>query len=196
MRECIEYHEQHPHGSQIASARWEGGVLDDAYKRAGIVTAEYAKTFYLGTKLMTPEKARAVWAIYVWCRRTDELVDGPNASHITPEVRECRYLCIVLQPIHVGPTRSVLRNALSWRAPLTSACTSHSWVWGLRAAFSHTAGGPTQRKPYRPRIWSLLGCATWLQVRACFAFPALALSAGLALDVGCTGFDHQSRCLC
>ncbi len=53
------------------------------------MTAEYAKTFYLGTKLMTPEKARAVWAIYVWCRRTDELVDGPNASHITPEVCLC-----------------------------------------------------------------------------------------------------------
>jgi phytoene/squalene synthetase len=51
-----------------------------------VVTSEYAKTFYLGTKLMTPEKARAVWAIYVWCRRTDELVDGPNASRITPEV--------------------------------------------------------------------------------------------------------------
>ena len=50
------------------------------------MTSEYAKTFYLGTKLMTPEKARAVWAIYVWCRRTDELVDGPNASRITPEV--------------------------------------------------------------------------------------------------------------
>lgn len=55
-------------------------------RRAGVVTSEYAKTFYLGTKLMTPEKARAVWAIYVWCRRTDELVDGPNASRITPEV--------------------------------------------------------------------------------------------------------------
>lgn len=23
-------------------------------------------------------------SISVWCRRTDELVDGPNASHITP----------------------------------------------------------------------------------------------------------------
>ena len=34
---------------------------------------------------MTPEKQRAIWAIYVWCRRTDELVDGPNATHITPE---------------------------------------------------------------------------------------------------------------
>ena len=60
-------------------------TLDSAYERCREVTAEYAKTFYLGTKLMTPEKQRAIWAIYVWCRRTDELVDGPNASHITPE---------------------------------------------------------------------------------------------------------------
>lgn len=24
----------------------------------------------------------------MWCRRTDELVDGPNASHITPKALE------------------------------------------------------------------------------------------------------------
>ncbi|CAI5466254.1 unnamed protein product [Closterium sp. Yama58-4] len=59
-------------------------LLAEAYERCGEVCAEYAKTFYLGTKLMTPERRRAIWAIYVWCRRTDELVDGPNASHITP----------------------------------------------------------------------------------------------------------------
>ncbi|VAI26637.1 unnamed protein product [Triticum turgidum subsp. durum] len=34
---------------------------------------------------MTPERRKAVWAIYVWCRRTDELVDGPNSSYITPK---------------------------------------------------------------------------------------------------------------
>ncbi|WOH03582.1 hypothetical protein DCAR_0622981 [Daucus carota subsp. sativus] len=60
-------------------------LLNEAYDRCGEVCAEYAKTFYLGTLLMTPERRRAVWAIYVWCRRTDELVDGPNASHITPK---------------------------------------------------------------------------------------------------------------
>nr|AFP28795.1 phytoene synthase 1 [Vitis vinifera] len=59
-------------------------LLSEAYDRCGEVCAEYAKTFYLGTMLMTPERRRAIWAIYVWCRRTDELVDGPNASHITP----------------------------------------------------------------------------------------------------------------
>ncbi|KAK6266994.1 hypothetical protein QUC31_017831 [Theobroma cacao] len=58
-------------------------LLTEAYDRCGEVCAEYAKTFYLGTLLMTPERRRAIWAIYVWCRRTDELVDGPNASYIT-----------------------------------------------------------------------------------------------------------------
>ncbi|KAK2430644.1 phytoene synthase 2, chloroplastic [Trifolium repens] len=58
-------------------------LLSEAYDHCGEICAEYAKTFYLGTLLMTPERRRAIWAIYVWCRRTDELVDGPNASHIT-----------------------------------------------------------------------------------------------------------------
>jgi phytoene synthase len=34
----------------------------------------------MGTMLMAPAKRRAIWAIYVWCRRTDELVDGPQAQ--------------------------------------------------------------------------------------------------------------------
>ncbi|CAK8565492.1 unnamed protein product [Lathyrus sativus] len=62
-----------------------GDLLSSAYDRCGDVCAEYAKTFYLGTQLMTEERRKAIWAIYVWCRRTDELVDGPNASHITPK---------------------------------------------------------------------------------------------------------------
>lgn len=48
-----------------------------------------------GTKLMTPEKARAIWAIYVWCRRTDELVDGPNASRMNPRVGRPSHLPII-----------------------------------------------------------------------------------------------------
>ncbi|KAL5201126.1 hypothetical protein ABZP36_035480 [Zizania latifolia] len=59
------------------------GGLKAAFDRCGEVCKEYAKTFYLATQLMTPERRRAIWAIYVWCRRTDELVDGPNASHIS-----------------------------------------------------------------------------------------------------------------
>lgn len=60
--------------------------LDEAYKRCRDICAEYAKTFYLGTLLMTEERQKAIWAIYVWCRRTDELVDGPNAPHLNSAV--------------------------------------------------------------------------------------------------------------
>ncbi len=54
--------------------------LEEAYEACRRETAEWAKTFYLGTLLMPPAKRRAIWAIYVWCRRTDELMDSPEAQ--------------------------------------------------------------------------------------------------------------------
>jgi hypothetical protein len=87
MYKQLALHQSHPGGLQLThSPRWSAKDLELAYERCGEVTSEYAKTFYLGTTLMTPQQAKATWAIYVWCRRTDELVDGPNASKITPKV--------------------------------------------------------------------------------------------------------------
>ena len=54
--------------------------LEQAYEDCRRETAAWAKTFYLGTLLMPPAKRRAIWAIYVWCRRTDELMDSPEAQ--------------------------------------------------------------------------------------------------------------------
>ncbi len=54
--------------------------LEDAYEVCRKETAQWAKTFYLGTMLLPPVKRRAIWAIYVWCRRTDELMDSPEAQ--------------------------------------------------------------------------------------------------------------------
>ena len=54
--------------------------LDAAFEACRRETAEWAKTFYLGTLLLPHEKRRAIWAIYVWCRRTDELMDSPEAQ--------------------------------------------------------------------------------------------------------------------
>ncbi|GAX81543.1 hypothetical protein CEUSTIGMA_g8971.t1 [Chlamydomonas eustigma] len=85
MHACIEQHQRYPKGLLIPKLRWNEAALTDAYARCEEVTSEFAKTFYLGTQLMEPAQAKAIWAIYVWCRRTDELVDGPNASQITPE---------------------------------------------------------------------------------------------------------------
>ncbi|MGB8702233.1 MAG: phytoene synthase [Thermosynechococcaceae cyanobacterium] len=57
--------------------------LEHSYELCRQITAHCSKTFYLGTLLMTEQKRRGIWAIYMWCRRTDELVDGPQAAVTT-----------------------------------------------------------------------------------------------------------------
>jgi len=54
--------------------------LDQAYEICRKETQKWAKTFYLGTLLLPQKKRRAIWAIYVWCRRTDEIMDSVEAS--------------------------------------------------------------------------------------------------------------------
>ena len=54
--------------------------LESAYEICKQETKKWAKTFYLGTLLLPPVKRKAIWAIYVWCRRTDELMDSPEAQ--------------------------------------------------------------------------------------------------------------------
>ena len=59
--------------------------LEDAYEICRKETQQWAKTFYLGTLLLPYEKRKAIWAIYVWCRRTDELMDSPEALNKSEE---------------------------------------------------------------------------------------------------------------
>jgi len=54
--------------------------LDQAYEICRKETQKWAKTFYLGTLLLPLKKRKAIWAIYVWCRRTDEIMDSIEAS--------------------------------------------------------------------------------------------------------------------
>jgi phytoene synthase len=54
--------------------------LEQAYEICRKETQQWAKTFYLGTLLLPQEKRKAIWAIYVWCRRTDEIMDSVEAS--------------------------------------------------------------------------------------------------------------------
>ena len=55
--------------------------IDKAYEICRKETQKWAKTFYLGTLLLPLEKRKAIWAIYVWCRRTDEIMDSLEASN-------------------------------------------------------------------------------------------------------------------
>jgi len=54
-------------------------ALELAYTRCEYVTKTFSKTFYMGTSLMRPDARAHVWAIYAWCRRTDDIVDSPRA---------------------------------------------------------------------------------------------------------------------
>ncbi len=58
-------------------------LLAKSYEESGIVTEAFAKTFYLGTQLLPPDAQKAIWAVYVWCRRTDEIVDAPRKPEDT-----------------------------------------------------------------------------------------------------------------
>jgi len=53
-------------------------ILRKAYVESGEVTSAFAKTFFLGTQLLPELPREAIWAVYVWCRRTDEIVDAPR----------------------------------------------------------------------------------------------------------------------
>jgi len=53
-------------------------LLEQSYEACRLITKQYAKTFYFGTKFFDEEKRRAVWAVYAWCRRTDDIVDKPR----------------------------------------------------------------------------------------------------------------------
>jgi 15-cis-phytoene synthase len=70
----------HPDALKTAEAVALDELLRKAYFESGEVTAAFAKTFYMGTQLLPPAPREAIWAIYVWCRRTDEIVDAPRES--------------------------------------------------------------------------------------------------------------------
>ena len=72
----------------VVDGKSYGAELANAYKRCGEITKIFSKTFYFGTTFFSQEKKQAVWAIYVWCRRTDDIVDSPLAAMLGPERME------------------------------------------------------------------------------------------------------------
>ena len=69
-----------------AALKMRSEQLEASYEKCRLITQEYAKTFYFGTTFFSEEKRRAVWAVYAWCRRTDDIVDKPRKE--TKSLRE------------------------------------------------------------------------------------------------------------
>ncbi|OJV94204.1 MAG: hypothetical protein BGO39_11820 [Chloroflexi bacterium 54-19] len=49
--------------------------IAQAYEHCRLVTRQGSKTFYFGARFLPLEKRRAMWAVYNFCRLTDDLVD-------------------------------------------------------------------------------------------------------------------------
>lgn len=67
-------------GKRVLFSRMRNRTIQKSYAECERITALFAKTFHLGTSFLPMEKRKAVWAIYTWCRRTDDLVDGPRVK--------------------------------------------------------------------------------------------------------------------
>lgn len=60
--------------------------IDQAKQMAEETTREYAKSFFLASKLMGRGREE-IYALYAWCRELDQLVDGEAASGLTTDER-------------------------------------------------------------------------------------------------------------
>jgi len=51
-------------------------ALAACYRICRDVAKRHSKTFYLSSLCLAPERRRAVWAVYAFCRTADDIVDG------------------------------------------------------------------------------------------------------------------------
>jgi phytoene synthase len=54
----------------------ETSYLDECYRYCRDIVRANSKTFYLSSLFLAPDKRRAVWALYAFCRTADDIVDG------------------------------------------------------------------------------------------------------------------------
>ncbi len=62
-------------GRSVVSRVLRKDDLEAAYVACREITRIASKTFYLASLFLAPEKRRAVWAVYAFCRTADDLVD-------------------------------------------------------------------------------------------------------------------------
>jgi phytoene synthase len=91
----------------------DGGGLAAAYEQCREITERYSKTFYLATALMPFERSSAFWAVYAWCRRTDDLVDMPRMKASKPLDEELIEWEARLNEVFAGRPRDVIDAALT-----------------------------------------------------------------------------------
>lgn len=159
--------------SPAALARREELLLK-SYEMCKDITSHYSKTFFMGTRLFPPEKARAVWAVYAWCRRTDDIVDKPRADRTSLRTELQQWQCR-LADVWAGRPYDMIDLAL--------ADTVKNYP-GLSITPCAAAPLPPPRHAPALRALSTLeacagglgrGCCAWRWCHACPALPPGAL---------------------
>lgn len=67
----------------VASADVTSGELSMAYRRCRGIAAAHGRTYFLATRLLSPERRAAVHALYAFARTVDDLVDHDIPSGTT-----------------------------------------------------------------------------------------------------------------
>jgi phytoene synthase len=65
-------------GSRPANS--DAALLKIAYAHCRKITAIHSRSFYLASSLLPAAKRRAVWALYAFCRISDDIVDQPGRN--------------------------------------------------------------------------------------------------------------------
>ncbi len=77
-------------------------ALERSHRRAEQTTAVWARSFYFASRFLTPEKKRAVFALYDYCRHADNLVDARGDRSRAQVLGELEALAATVRSMHAG----------------------------------------------------------------------------------------------
>jgi phytoene synthase len=82
--------------------RYGAPALEQAYLAAEQLTARWARSFYFASRFLPPDKRRATFALYDYCRFADNLVDAPGVRPVAAVRQQLAELAGQVQALHAG----------------------------------------------------------------------------------------------
>ena len=107
--------------SVLPDALPPSGDLDAAYASCRRIAAEHGRTYYLATTLLSPERRRAVHALYAFARMVDDIVDHADDPARVLDPRDGARQVVDVSPApHLDLVETQLRTALEHRDVVTA----------------------------------------------------------------------------
>lgn len=71
---------------------WKENIYRASFEHARLVTAHYSKSFYISARMLPTERRWATFALYGFCRYTDNLIDNPRERSLTDLMDEVDFM--------------------------------------------------------------------------------------------------------